>query len=227
MGVEFSVSFTGPASASPSNPGTVTVNLPVSKWTLLGTVTIGPAIGIQFTPGMVAIVSPTPMIGPEPVQPYFPVTYDGSGNQLNVLTYSNSQLGFLYFGSKPSNSSRPYRNLVDFLGSIGQIGLSNSGSSAANVSGTLTLSFSAGNITLTGLVVLRLDASSAYDVVTFNTAAGKSITAFGVDMVANTADNIIPLNAPNSGQTLSLGVTAISVTAGATHTVGVIIYYKV
>jgi hypothetical protein len=213
-GVEYSIFFTA------SSSGLQTINLLKAPTTLVGAMFSGQYLGIVIDSVKTAYIPNISFNGLD--TPMIPVTNRFEGLQINVVFQFSGQVGVLYFGT-PTSDAIP---LVAYSGSVVSISGTNSGSAAANVTASGTLSFPQGNVKLTGIAYLSLDGNSSYDTWSFTTAGGLLIEGFGIQCVgAGGRFSVLPLNSIFTAQSLTISVLMNSVKASSTHSVLIIGYY--
>jgi len=213
-GVEYSIYVTA------SQAGQATVNILKAPTELVGLMFSGQYFGIQLDPVRVAYVPNASSGGNE--LPMIPVYYPIAGIQINVIYQSSGQVVVLFFG-EPLEDSIP---LEAYAGVIGNISVTNSGTSPANLTQSVTLNFPQGALRLIGIAYLVLDTNSAYDIWSFASAGGLQIEGMSViNFGGGGRFAILPLNFVFVPQSLTVNVTANSVKASSTHQAVIILYY--
>jgi hypothetical protein len=213
-GVDYSI-FTTASSA-----GQATINILKAPTDLVGLMFTGQYFGIQLDPVRVAYVPNAPAGGNE--LPMIPVYYPIVGIQLNVIYQSSGQVVVLFFG-EPLEDSIP---LEAYAGVVGNVSVTNSGTSPANLTQAVTLNFPQGALRLIGIAYFILDSNSAYDQWSFNTAGGLQVNGLSVISVgAGGRFAILPLNFVFVPQSITINVIANQVKASSTHQAVIIAYY--
>jgi len=213
-GVDYSIYVTA------SSAGQAQINVLKAPTDLVGLMFTGQYFGVQLDPVRVAYVPNVAVGGNE--LPMIPVYYPIAGIQINVIYQSSGQVVVLFFG-EPLEDSIP---LEAYTGVLANISVSNSGTSPANLTQSVTLNFPQGALRVVGIAYFVIDTNSAYDQWIFNTAGGLQITGISVINVGGGGRfAILPLNFVFVPQTLTINVTANQVKASSTHQAVLIMYY--
>jgi len=214
-GVEYSIYFTAPSA------GLNGVNLLKAPTTLVGVAFNYQYLGVVIDAVRTAFVPNAAANGG--LSPIIPVHWSFSGLSINIVFQTAGQVGILFFG----NVLRGSISLDAYSGVLGKVTGSNSGTTVTNVSASSVLEFPTGVLKLVGLAYLFGDTSSAYDVWSFSTAGGLSITGVGYqNSPLGGAFVITPLDDVFTAQSLTVEVTMYNVAAGGTHTAYIIAYYR-
>jgi len=214
VGVDYSIYVTA------SQAGQSTINVLKAPTDLIGMMFTGQYFGVQLDPVRIAYVPNVAYGGNE--LPMIPVYYPIEGIQMNVIYQSSGQVVVLFFG-EPLDDSIP---LEAYAGVIGNISVTNSGTSPANLTQSVTLNFPQGALRLIGIAYLVLDTNSAYDIWSFASAGGLQISGMSViNFGGGGRFAILPLDFIFVPQSLIVNVTANSVRASSTHQAVIILYY--
>jgi len=213
-GVDYSILVTA------SQAGQATINVIKAPTVLVGLMFTGQYFGVQLDPVRTAYVPNTAVGGNE--LPMIPVYYEIAGLQLNVIYQSSGQVVVLFFG-EPLEDSIP---LEAYAGVIANVSVNNSGTSATNITQTVTLYFPQGALRLIGVAYFVLDTNSTYDTWSFNSAGGLQITGMSViNFGGGGRFAILPLNFVFVPQSITVTVIANQVKPSSTHQAVIIMYY--
>jgi len=204
-----------------SSAGPATVNVLKAPTNLIGVVMNNQWLGIQLDPVRIAYIPNVSINGTQ--LPIIPVWYPIEGLQINVIYQVAGQIVIYYFG-EPLEDSVP---LEAYSGVVANVSVTNSGTSAANVTTQVTVNFPQGSLRLTGIAYFVQDTNSVFDQWSFNTAGGLQLTSISVIGVAGGGRFVIlPLDFVPVAQSLTVTVIANNVAAGKTHQAVIIFYYS-
>jgi hypothetical protein len=220
MGVQFSL-FISTLSGSPS--GTLNqIQLPQTNSTLVAVAAGGAAMAFPLDATRNAVIGGA--VGQPVPSEKWDVNIPIKGSTMNVIIYwpttNTSLTGIFYFGTPVPGALKA----EDLAGVVQTFTASQSASGTFNT--TLTFSFPAGKLQLTGLYAGTSSTNIGYTQLQFTPAAGYQLNVF-VNSAGNLWDsgNIIPLEGVLAGSTLTVNVT-YTTTGSATYNLFVIFYYK-
>ncbi|MEM3423988.1 MAG: hypothetical protein QXE51_05430 [Nitrososphaeria archaeon] len=200
--------------------GVNTIPLPETGMVLKGISVLGiPYMQIQLSPGKFAVIplgNASGAGGLSYKDPMFRVHYRFSDISFIVSVPNTPTSPCIFYFGDPENDSIPLENLTG----IAQNATLTQGSSAGNMTGSVSFSFPTGKIMITGIYFL---ASQQYGIINFPVSTGKQIYILNSNRLGN--ESIHPLMVEGS-QSFSVFYN-VYVPANSSSNIWIILYYQV